>query len=388
MLRLAKGFSALYLASLLMQFGACLLSTYLALRLSAEGVTEFWVGALTAVNFLGLILGGVVGHRLIRRLGHMRAYVCCAGLICVAVLTHTQSAWLPLWLVLRLMVGMAIMCLFMVLESWLNDCERERRGLVFSRYMIATFLGQMLGQLGLSFGDELSNDLLIAVAISFSLCLIPVATTGIPHPQPLPPMSIRPLLFIRSHPQALGTILASGLLCGSLYGLAPIYASQQGLSTAQVGQFMAFWIFAGLLAQAPLGWLSDRYSRAWLIRLNASLFSAVVLPLAWWSDASFAGLLLMGFVMGALQFCLYPLGVALANDQISSEQRVPLAGMLLATYAVGSCVGSLLAGALMARFGPTALFQFESGCALLLALWIRPKRATVGVSTRVQRIGL
>lgn len=75
MLRLVKGFSALYLASLLMQFGSCLLSTYLALRLGVEGVSEFWVGALMAVNFLGLILGRAVGHRLIRRLGHMRAYV-------------------------------------------------------------------------------------------------------------------------------------------------------------------------------------------------------------------------------------------------------------------------------------------------------------------------
>lgn len=388
MLRLVKGFSALYLASLLMQFGSCLLSTYLALRLSVEGVSEFWIGTLMAVNFLGLILGRVVGYRLIMRFGHMRAYVSCAALICVAVLTHTQSSWLPLWLVLRLVVGMAMMCLLMVLESWLNDCERERRGLVFSRYMIATFLGQMLGQLAMSFALELSEDVLILVAISFSLCLIPIATTDIPHPQPLPLLSIRALQFIRTQQQALGTLLVSGLLCGSLYGLAPIYAHNQGLSNAEVGQFMAIWIFAGLLAQAPLGWLSDRYSRAWLIRLNALLFSAAALPLAWWSDASFAGLLLTGFVMGALQFCLYPLGVALANDQTSSEQRLPLAGVLLATYAVGSCVGSLLAGALMARFGPAALFQFEFGCALLLAVLIRRKRTNVGVNVRVQRSGL
>ncbi|MCW2269741.1 hypothetical protein M2153_002468 [Pseudomonas sp. JUb96] len=41
------------------------------------------------------------------------------------------------------------------------------------------------------------------------------------------------------------------MLNGCLYGLTPIFATQLGFTPAQVGQFMAINIAAGLLAQLP-----------------------------------------------------------------------------------------------------------------------------------------
>lgn len=73
-----KSFRSLYFATLLMLLGSGLLSTYLALRL-ADTVDGLWVGALMAANYFGLVLGGKLGHRLIGRVGHIRAYVACAG---------------------------------------------------------------------------------------------------------------------------------------------------------------------------------------------------------------------------------------------------------------------------------------------------------------------
>ena len=95
-----KSFSSLYIATVLMLLGSGLLSTYLALRLaeSGEGV---WAGALMAANYFGLVLGGKIGHRLIARVGHIRAYVACAGVVTAAVLGHGLLDWLPAWLVLR-----------------------------------------------------------------------------------------------------------------------------------------------------------------------------------------------------------------------------------------------------------------------------------------------
>ena len=84
-----KSFRALYFASLMMLIGSGLLSTYLALRLAAEDVDGLWVGALMAANYFGLVLGGKIGHRLIARVGHIRAYSACAGIVGAAVL----GAW-------------------------------------------------------------------------------------------------------------------------------------------------------------------------------------------------------------------------------------------------------------------------------------------------------
>ncbi len=168
MLGLGRTFGALYLATLLMQLGATLLTTYLALRLSGDGVAEFWVGSLTAANALGMVLGGRAGRLLIDRVGHVRTYVASAGLIVATVLAHEFNGALPFWLLLRGLVGAAMMCQLMVLESWLNErAPSHQRGSVLALYMIASYVGMMLGQLGISFSGDLGIRALLGVAMAF-----------------------------------------------------------------------------------------------------------------------------------------------------------------------------------------------------------------------------
>lgn len=377
MLGLTQAFAALYLASLLMQLGSTLLMTYLALRLTASGVAEFWGGALMAANALGMVVGGKVGQVLIGRVGHIRTYVACSGIICAAVLTHAFSEALPLWLLLRFVVGMAMMCQLMVVESWLNDCaQSDQRGKVLGIYMVAAYVGMMLGQLALSIDGNLGLHALLGVVIAFALSQVPVALTRSTHPATLSAEPVDLRLFLQRVPQSLITVLISGMINGSFYGLSSIYASRQGLSTVEVGQFMALAIAAGLLAQLPLGWLSDRLPRTSLIRGVAALLILACLPLAFYQGASFGVLLLFSACIGFLQFCLYPLGVALANDNMEPRLRVSLAGLLLATFGVGACIGPLLAGALMEHFGSASLYYFFTACSGLLVLAVSQKRVT------------
>ncbi|MGE1177673.1 MULTISPECIES: MFS transporter [Pseudomonas] len=372
-----KSFRALYFASLMMLIGSGLLSTYLALRLAADHVDGLWVGALMAANYFGLVLGGKIGHRLIARVGHIRAYSACAGIVGAAVLGHGLVDWLPAWLVLRTVVGLGMMCQYMVIESWLNEqADASQRGMVFSGYMIASYLGLVLGQLILVMHPGLGLELLMLVALCFALCLVPVALTRRIHPAPLHPAPMEPRFFIKRVPQSLSTVLGAGLIIGSFYGLAPLYASQQGLTTEQVGLFMGTCIFAGLLVQWPLGWLSDRYDRALLIRCFAGFLALAALPLAILPQVPLEILFVVGFLCSLVQFCLYPLAVAFSNDHVEGERRVSLTAMLLVTYGVGASVGPLLAGVLMKLFGSQSLYAFFTFFALVLVWRIRPKAVT------------
>lgn len=372
-----KSFRALYFASLMMLIGSGLLSTYLALRLAADNVDGLWIGALMAANYFGLVLGGKLGHRLIARVGHIRAYATCAGIVGAAVLGHGLVDWLPAWLFLRMIVGLGMMCQYMVIESWLNEqAEAKQRGLVFSGYMIASYLGLVLGQLILVVHPALGPELLMLVALCFALCLVPVAMTRRIHPAPLRPAPLEPLFFMKRVPQSLSTVLGSGLIVGSFYGLAPLYASQQGLSTEQVGLFMGCCIFAGFLVQWPLGWLSDRYDRALLIRSVAVCLAVAALPLAIFSHVPLEVLFIVGFIVSLLQFCLYPLAVAFSNDHVESDRRVSLTAMLLMTYGIGASIGPLAAGVLMKLFGSQMLYAFLSFFAVVLVWRIRPKAVT------------
>jgi len=372
-----KSFRALYFASLMMLIGSGLLSTYLALRLAADHVDSLWVGALMAANYFGLVLGGKIGHRLIARVGHIRAYSACAGIVGAAVLGHGLVDWLPAWLFLRVIVGLGMMCQYMVIESWLNEqADANQRGMVFSGYMIASYLGLVLGQLILVMHPALGLELLMLVALCFALCLVPVALTRRIHPAPLHPAPMEPRFFIKRVPQSLSTVLGAGLIVGSFYGLAPLYASQQGLSTEQVGLFMGSCIFAGLLVQWPLGWLSDRYDRAVLIRSFAFSLALAALPLAIMPQVPLEVLFIAGFVCSLVQFCLYPLAVAFSNDHVEGDRRVSLTAMLLVTYGVGASIGPLVAGVLMKLFGSQMLYAFFSFFALVLVWRIRPKAVT------------
>jgi len=372
-----KSFRALYFASLMMLIGSGLLSTYLALRLAADQVDGLWVGALMAANYVGLALGGKIGHRLIGRVGHIRAYATCAGIVGAAVLGHGMINYLPAWIFLRMIVGLGMMCQYMVIESWLNEqASPKQRGTVFSGYMIASYLGLVLGQLILVVHPQLGPELLMLVAMCFTLCLVPVAMTRSIHPAPMRPAPLEPLFFMRRVPQSLTTVLSAGLIIGSFYGLAPLYAAQQGLSTEHVGLFMATCIGAGLLVQAPLGKLSDRYDRAWLIRGAAGLLVLAGLPLAVFPSMPIEVVFAMGFVASLLQFALYPLAVAFSNDHVEGERRVSLTAMLLMTYGVGASIGPLVSGVLMKQFGSNMLYAFVCFIALILVLRVRPKAVT------------
>lgn len=373
---ITRTFAALHGATLLMQVGITLLITWLALRLDAAGADEFWVGALMAANAFGWVCGGGIGRVLIARLGHSRAYAASGGAIVIAVLGHAVSTALPLWLVLRVLVGMATMCQLMVLESWLNErAGNAHRGKVLAMYMGATYAGMMLGQLAVGWDDGTGSVALAAVAATIALSLLPIALTRLERPsaRAAAPVGVRRLVHGLTQP--LLTVFVSGMLNGSFFGLAAVYAARQGMDAAAVGRYLALTVVAGLIAQVPSGLLSDRMPRAALIRVIALLLAAVCVTLGARQNLAPAALLAFAVCIGSLQFCLYPLGSGLANERIAPEMRVPLAGMLLTVFGIGSCIGPLVAGALMGRFGAGSLYYFIAACASFLALFVGQARA-------------
>lgn len=377
MLVIGKAFGALYLSAALLQFGATLLISHLALRMGAQGASEFRVGALMAANALGMAIAGGAGRVLIGRIGHVRAFAAGTGVMVAAVLAHQLSAALSLWIVLRALAGAAMMIQLIALESWLNDqADGRQRGQVLAGYMIATYVGMMLGQLGVATADGARSAAVIVVAIAFACCAVPVAMTSVPRPHALPQTGVTFMQIVRRVPRQLAAVLVSGMLNSSFFGLAAIYARQLGMSPAPTAIYLACPVVAGLLAQFPLGMLSDRLSRPTLVRALAILLAAASIVLATGQDMPLPVLLLLACCIGAMQFCFYPLGAAWANAETEPAMRVGLAGVLLTTFAFGSCLGPLIAGAWMSNMGPSSMYWFFAACGGALAIVTRKARQT------------
>src|SRR3546814_19960035 len=87
-------------------------------------------------TYLGLVLGARIGHKLIIRVGHRRAYSAMAAITTVTVLAMALIDNLWIWLAFRFIAGIVIVTQLMVIESWLNEqTENSQRGRVFAFYM-------------------------------------------------------------------------------------------------------------------------------------------------------------------------------------------------------------------------------------------------------------
>lgn len=363
-----RSFSALFLTTLLMLIAQGSLSTYLGLSLAQQNVDSIWIGALMSCYYLGLVLGSKLGHRIIAQVGHIRAFVASAAIVSACAMSHVLIDQLEVWLALRVIVGMGMMCQYMVLESWLNEqTESSQRGTVFASYMITSYLGMIGGQLMLSQFPQLGIAPLLIISMCYSLCIVPIALTNRIHPAPLQPAPLKILAFWKLVPQSLTAVTVAGMMAGAFYGLAPAYAASKGMSTEQITLFMSVTILAGLLAQWPMGKISDRIPRSRILRFNAAILTCLTLLMALLSLTDLA-LLIATFCYGVLAFTLYPIASAFANQNVEQNDRVALSATVLLTFGLGACFGPLLASALMQLIGPSMLYAFISCCALMLFL--------------------
>lgn len=363
-----RSFTSLYSTTFMMVLAAGLLTTYLGLKLTMMEVPQIWVGGMMSAYYIGLVCGSKVGHKLIAQVGHIRAFVACAGVVTASALGHALIDDLTIWLILRVLVGMGMMCQYMVLESWLNEqSEPSQRGTVFASYMIVSYLALMAGQGAISLYPDLGIEPLLLIAICFALCTVPISITRRIHPEPLTPAPLNMKHYWKRAPQALTTIALGSMIVGCFYGLAPAYATAQGIEPQSVALYMSCTIFAGLLAQWPMGKLSDLMPRSRLIRINCGLLGILVLVIALVPFDAQISLVLTG-IFGVLAFTLYPLATALANSRIEQHERVGLSATILVTFGIGASIGPLIASSLMQHFGNNMLYGFMSICAFTLVI--------------------
>ncbi|MDM7858993.1 MFS transporter [Alteromonas sp. ASW11-36] len=361
-----NAFLSLYTTNLFLVAGTGLLTTYVALYMGQRGESTFWVGFLTSCYYFGLLMGSRLGYFWIKSVGHIRTFAASTALVLVCVAFHGLSDNLHLWLVLRFIVGMAMMSNYMVLESWLNEqAAPENRGRIFSFYMITSYIGMIAGQFALGLFTTLDYAPMFLVCIAVAIGIIPISTTRRIHPKPLKLISISFTNFLRTAPQSLTAIFFAGIISGSFYGLAPLYASEVGFVKKEIATFMAVTIIAGLLAQWPMGIASDRVRRSLLIRISALIIGVTSLLMAMLPNR-YDITLGLTFIFGLFAFTLYPLCSALANSRVTDEMRVGLSAALLFAFGAGASIGTASLAMLMAWFGHTALYATISALTALM----------------------
>jgi MFS family permease len=360
MVHVAGAFSALFTAVFICLTGNGLLNTLLSTRMAVEQFPTATIGIITSCYFSGLLAGSLFCHRLIERVGHIRAFTIFTAGTTVAALLHGLVITPIFWGLLRFLGGMATFGLFMVIESWLNECTEPRyRGRIFSIYMTLTYLGIGVGQQLLTIGDIRGNTLFTIAGILFALSMVPVSATQGVHPN-LPehqPFSF--LAIFRKAPLGMLGCMSAGLTNSAFYAMMPVVCNDIGLTQHQLAWIMSITVFAGLAAQWAVGTVSDRFDRAvvlTVIVIAIALVSGFIFVRA---TTSFGALAVAMGVLGALVFAVYPVAVARAHDLFGGHETVAVSAGLLFAYSIGASLSPILAAGVMSLLdNPFGLFAF------------------------------
>jgi len=340
----------------LLMVGNGLLASLLGIRADLEGFDTVVIGIVMSMYYVGFLLGSLMIPRWLVTVGHIRVFAGLTSLVAAAALSYSLLIDPIAWGVLRFVVGLCMSGLYVTIESWLNQrATNETRGRLLSVYMLVVTFGLGLGQLLLGVGDPAGFTLFIIVGILVSLAVVPVAMVRIPTPMETIPVKLSLVSLLRTAPLGVLAVVVAGAAGGAVLALGAVYATQIGMTSGQVGVFMAASIIGGAVTQYPLGRLSDGIPRRRVILVVAVSATAVGVAGTMVEPGSVWQFVIVG-VYGGLAFPMYSLAVSHVNDVMPVNQLVSAAAGIVFVFGVGSVIGPIVVSVLMAVLGSAGYF--------------------------------
>ncbi len=367
MLTIASRTYPLLLGIGLLLIGIGLQGTLLALRANLEHFSVPMTGFIMSAYFMGFIVGTFLCPKLIRNVGHIRAFAVFTAITTAAAISHGMFIDEWFWAFLRIITGTCMVGLYMVIESWLNAmAPNDQRGRFFSVYVIITLLAMALGQYLILLGDIGGFRLFSLTALLIALAVVPIALTQIIQPSPISAPSIGLKHLHQESPLGVSGALISGVNNGAFWGLGALFAQRVGMSESGIALFMSLTIIGGVLLQWPIGHVSDRHDRRHVLVL-ISFITATIAGIAFLAvEMSHALLITLFIAYGGFAFSLYGISVAHVNDHLDADHMLEASRNLLLIYGAGAAIGPTIAGAFMEIAGPGSLLLFFVSTLLLL----------------------
>lgn len=349
MIRSVTSISSLLLGMGILLSGTGLLGILLGLRASDEQFGEFIIGLVMAGFYVGYVIGAIVCPRVIEHYGHIRAFTAFAAASAALTLAYGLMVHPVLWLILRILHGIVLLGLYMVIESWINHRAGQDRAQVFSVYMMVNLIAIAIGQyLILIRGVDGVESFAIAAAL-VSLGLLPIALTPVTQPEPIRTERLGIKRLFAVSPVGVAGALFSGLIYGSFWSFAAIYGRLLGMSDGQAASFVVAAVLGGAILQWPIGWLSDRYDRRYVMLLVSLASATALTSFSWMPSTSIPVLLSVAVVFGGFVFSLYGLAVAQTHDRFSANESLEATKGMLMVHGVGSAIGPIATGAMISN---------------------------------------
>ena len=347
----------LFFGIFMLMSGNGLQAVLLGTRIEAIGFGDTLTGVVMGGYFMGFLGGSFLVPKMLAAVGHVRVFGALSALASSSILVHAVFNDASVWLLMRVMTGFAYSGIYITTESWLNDkATNDTRGSLLSVYMMVNMIGIIIGQLLISVGSEHPFAPFLIVSVLISLSVLPILMTVDKAPEFSEPELVSFKKVYKVSPLAVVGMFFSGLTSAVVMAMGAVYAAKIGMSIERVGIFMSAIMFGGLLLQYPIGRLSDRFDRRTVILVVQALATLTAFSGFFSEYLGFGWLIASAFAFGGLQFPLYSLYIAHANDYLTPKQIVGTASMLIMVTGAGAVFGAPIVGYFMQLSGPSVFF--------------------------------
>lgn len=370
---------------LLLMMGNGVQGSLIAIRAGFEGFSDTTSGIVLSGYYLGMVISAFLTQGFVEKTGHVRVFAALSSVASAAVLLFFVVVSPPAWFVLRFVVGFCYTGLYIVGESWLNESvSNQFRGRLFSIYMAVQFVGFASGQLLLNLAPPSEATLFILISVLLSFAIVPMMLSARSSP-PIPvPIRMKIITLYKISP--FGTIAVPWVAAThtAFFTVGGYFGYKAGLTVAEISIMMFAVIVGGAVLQTPVGYVSDKVDRRYVVLSLAALVSilAVIAVLILAFVPKNLLIVLMFALCGTLSLPLFGNCVAHINDLAESGQAVAISGRIYLLSGFGCIIAPLLSAAFLGWFGSQGFFVFIAAMHVLLVLFTLYRFAMRGASGR------
>ncbi|OPH49119.1 MFS transporter [Vibrio campbellii] len=323
------------------------LMSLIPLMLGEYNISADYASWLASVFYGGLLVGAIFFERIVRSVGHRKAFVGCLATFSLTIVALPLIPNGMVWLAARFIAGMAVAGVFVIVESWLMSGDESSRAKRLSLYMLSLYGGSALGQFGIGILGVSGGVPFVAITtlILMAILVLLFIDCEQPNSHESTALSFKQISKL-SHAAIIGCIV-SGLTLGAIYGLMPVELANRKISHQDIGTLMALVILGGMLVQPMVTTLNKYMARTVLMAFFCILgIFSIGLTFVTSSAVVLAAAL---FLLGMATFALYPIAINLGCEGLDERFIVSATQVMLFSYSVGSVAGPVVADKFMGQ---------------------------------------
>lgn len=315
-----------------------------SLRLESWGYGSFAIGVMASTPAVGVLLGAMIAGRLAARVGTPRLMQLCllTGAASVGLLALLQSY--PVWLLLRLLIGVQLTVVFILGESWINQLAVEKWRPA-GRAVRHRLRPQPTVRAGTADLHRYRRRPWLLVRRLPADCWL-VAAAGpqrCAQGRSAQRLRARFVGLLPGLPAIAWAVVLFAAFEAMILTLLPVYGLRQGFPQAVALAMVSTVVVGDALLQLPIGWLADRVSRSGLFGGCGLvlLLSSLAIPLLLQTPLIWLLLVLFGASAGGL----FTLALILIGERYRDDALVRANAHVAQLWGIGCLLGPLATGA-------------------------------------------